>query len=911
MAGKRRRIRKKLVCINCHLRKIKCDKQQPCSNCVRFKISSSCHYDNDCTSINDDVDKEHAMNETLSQPSKIMKKTVRSDSSFPRPIDGRLTFNNTARPIYLHPENGEYGRSQTAISPILNNPSTQDLHATEKHYQRVFIDKELSSGLNRFLSILCYNPIPISDFDINLLSVYQHDPSGKGRIMLNMYHALPLITPFHSNRSTLLVMTCIRRSYSNGIDLFRDILDNVVKELEALSARYFDERYLMPLEPSLGANITENTKKVVSEVGCEIGIYYLPDLTMFSDVKNQIMSVLPPMEVIDCLTNIFLCHLHKLIPIVEEKTLKTDIRRLLKCGRAESHQGRVKDIIIDSNKDLCTLSILLIILRATYVLVVEQVQEDGNLRFLGHEEKVLVRSNPVPIEAHQISLKCLKFYEMGFCTSFGQLALMMFLYYYQGICPEGPLQHQGQLSSMSILFSNIVNTATFLNLNRAPEKACERWADSQVDNVPIFRKKVLWHILLIMDFENSIVFNKGLSIKMDSYDNKFEDYDYRDDHTEEERDFLRGIDLVILIVQRARRLIDDVFIIGRKIKISYLLDSLAELESLVKDKLGIFKDYLCPIDEQKTTSKMIKFRVYLHFKMLSIIIYQAIVHFLQEEGKLDLSLYYLQKLFCICNYELVGLNNNFVKNCVIFFGLSAEVMLRSAIVHFNRARAGSIQIRVMLQSIQLYLKLLSEKEQTSYHANLKKLLPSISQKLTPIENSYLKLLLNLGKKTLSGWNYLKGVLIGFKIAFNEESYSSNLNETKKCIVWYSIEGWKELEQTIDMCCNELHRLEDFYKNIDDREDEETFVCFNFNSDQLTATDIIKQSQLDRFWKYVEIFKEESTKLISNRDHSMLFDGKKDEKHFHFDFNFENETDFLYNFSLEEIESLSNNLHLPS
>lgn len=908
MAGKRR-IRKKLVCINCHLRKIKCDKQQPCSNCVRFKISSSCRYDNDSTSINDDANKEHTVNETLSQPIEMVSKSVSSGSSSPIPVGGRLTLSDGPTPIYLHPENRDYGRYQTAIPTVLSNPSTQNFHATDKHYKPIFIDKKFSSGLSHFLSVLCYNPIPISDFDFNLLSVFQHDPSGKGMIMLNMYHVLPLITPFHSHSPTRLVMTCIRRSYSNGIDLFRDTLDNVVKEVEEFSARYFDKKYLVPLEPSLGKNFTE-TKNIVSELGSRIGIHFISDFTR-SDIKNEILSVLPPMEVIYCLTNVFFCHLHKHIPILEEKTFRTDIYRLLKCDRAETHQGRVKDIIIESNKDLCSLSTLLIALRATYVLVVEQINEEGNLKFLDHEEKVLLRSNPIPIESHNISLKCLKLYEMGFCQSYGQLILMIFLYYYQGICPEGPLQYQGQLSSISVLFSNIVNTAALLNLNRAPERACGRWTESQSDNVLVFRKKVLWHILLIMDFENSVVFNKGLSIKMDSYDNKFEDHDYLDDHTEEERDFLRGIDLVILIIQRARRLIDDTFIISKKIKISYLLGSLSELETLVKDKLGILKDYLCTIDEQKAISKMIKFRVYLHFKILSIIVYQAIVHFLQGEGKLELSLYYFQKLFCICNFELVGLDYNFLKNCENFFGASADIMLRSAIVHFYRARAGSILIGITLQSIQLHLKSLSAKDQNDYHARLKKILPHISQKLTQFEESYLKLLLSLGKRTLSGWNYLKGILVGFKIAFNEESYSSNLNETRNCIIWYSMEGWKELEQTMDICCNELHWMENFYKDIDDHEDEETLFCFNFTSDQLTATDIIKQSQLDRFWKYVEIFKEESARLVFSTDTSMLFGGDKDEDHFDFDFNFEIETDFLHNFSLEEIESLSNNLRLPS
>lgn len=909
MAGKRRRIRKKLVCINCHLRKIKCNKQQPCSNCVRLKISSSCRYDKDCTSSDEHSNKEHTVSDTPDQPTKTVSKHVSSGSSSPILLGRRLSFSDSVMPIYSHTENEDYGRSQTAIPPVVSNPSTKNMHATVERSKPVFIDKNFQIGLNHFLSILSYNPIPISNFDFNLLAVFQHDPSGKGMIMLNAYHVLPLITPFHSNSPTRLVMTCIRRSSSNGIDLFRDMLDNVVKELEEFAARYFAKRYLVPFEPSLGRNITD-IKSVVSELGSKIGIHFLPHFTK-SDIKYEIISVLPPMEVIYCLTNIFLRHLHKLIPIVEESTFKTDIYRLFKCDRAEAHQGRVRDIIIESNKDLCTLSILLIALRTTYVFVVKEIHEEGTLRFLNHEEKVLIRSNPIPIESHHISLKCLKLYEMGFCHSFSQLILMIFLYYYQGICPEGPLHNQGQLSSIGILFSNIVNTAAFLNLNRASERACGWWTELQSDNLPIFRKKVLWHILLIMDFEHSIVFNKGLSIKMDCYDNKFEGYDYFGDHTEEERDFLKGIDQVLPIIQRARRLIDNAFIVSKKVKISYLLGSLSELENIVKDKLGIFKDYLCPIDEQKTFSKMIKFRVYLHFKILSIIIYQAIVHFFQGEEKLELSIYYFQKLFCICNYELVGLSYNFLKNCEKFFGAFADIILRSPIVNFYRARAGSILIGVTLQSIQLHLKSLPAKDETEYHASLKKLVPLISQKLTLFQNSYLKMLLNLGKRTLSGWNYLKGILIGFKIAFNEESYSSNLNEAKNCIIWYSIEGWKELNKTMGICCDELHWMEDFYKNIYDSEDEETFDCFNFTSDQLSATEIVKQSQLDRFWKYVEIFNEEGTKLIFSRDTFMLFDVNKNENHFELDLNFNLDTDFLNNFSLEEIESLSNDLHVLS
>lgn len=42
---KRRRPRGVIVCMNCRKRKIKCDKQRPCSNCTRFNQASSCSYE--------------------------------------------------------------------------------------------------------------------------------------------------------------------------------------------------------------------------------------------------------------------------------------------------------------------------------------------------------------------------------------------------------------------------------------------------------------------------------------------------------------------------------------------------------------------------------------------------------------------------------------------------------------------------------------------------------------------------------------------------------------------------------------------------------------------------------------------------------------------------------------------------
>lgn len=41
----RRRLRPVVVCTHCRKRKIKCDKQQPCSNCVKLKVDHLCKYD--------------------------------------------------------------------------------------------------------------------------------------------------------------------------------------------------------------------------------------------------------------------------------------------------------------------------------------------------------------------------------------------------------------------------------------------------------------------------------------------------------------------------------------------------------------------------------------------------------------------------------------------------------------------------------------------------------------------------------------------------------------------------------------------------------------------------------------------------------------------------------------------------
>lgn len=42
---KKKRLRAVIVCTHCRKRKIKCDKQQPCLNCVKVNMADSCHYD--------------------------------------------------------------------------------------------------------------------------------------------------------------------------------------------------------------------------------------------------------------------------------------------------------------------------------------------------------------------------------------------------------------------------------------------------------------------------------------------------------------------------------------------------------------------------------------------------------------------------------------------------------------------------------------------------------------------------------------------------------------------------------------------------------------------------------------------------------------------------------------------------
>lgn len=487
------RTRPTSVCLFCRQRKVRCNKEKPCSTCVKYGnkhcIYQSFPHDNiDLTKLNRS-ELNNLLNKLKRQATDIVKRIDKNGPLEPK-ISPEMTMND-----------------DVGLSAAVNNDN-DGINVTPSN----------AYGNDNFIDEIDHI---IDDSKINLFQQYE---TVDDHIPIRRRHISPL-------SSKALV-----RSDPLFFKIWNVVFDNITKlksenmSLSISETNYLPENFKIRLQnyeqfrqlKETSDESIRNEKFKLNEKSKKLGLMFFEgEMTSDFDLISKIKLILPNKKVIDALLTKFYNELYPFFAIVDQNTCNVEFSRLLQYENILDETSMVKNLHVEHKLDFAYLGILLMILRISYLGLFSNIQaiNEYNLNnSTPNEDQTITKyllNNPISLEVVHIAQICLNQFNLINASNLVVLQLAMLVRDYKVFGPEsGAETESGEPQVFSAL---LMQTAYSLGLHREPGYFNLTNKDEKLNNLG----RKIWHLLCSMDIWTSCRAGDPTSIKKFSADVKF------------------------------------------------------------------------------------------------------------------------------------------------------------------------------------------------------------------------------------------------------------------------------------------------------------------------------------------------------------------------------------------------------
>ncbi|KAI3406235.2 CTA4 [Candida oxycetoniae] len=837
----RKRNKPSYVCLNCRRKKIRCNRQLPCSSCVKINAGYTCSYDTKWKPV----------------------KTGGTERPLNHKASSNIVFNNES-PL----ETGTSSMENT-ISPFLPQPSTladenrilknrvieleRLLHDVSENGGGVVSDNSSTSSSTvmhkpyiRTTPILPPNkptsPNPEVDDDdvlnfydgyslirvkghvrrvnsgpLSPVALYKRDPvlamvwnaiSSKGYIKI-----IDVQTP---NRVSGMCHSLPVYSISNTV--ISDRMDRLFKK-KFLEVEGYDEvtSYKSRIEKDMAENLEESevndkglndnsSNKMVSanahnsddagrnEPAPRKLTYTQISLarTLFEGKVNpelhlieKVKQLLPKKKVLWSLVDIFFSKLYLSIPFIDESEFRKDLQKIF--GPANYKDEPFTRVIIGKKMELATIATCFIMMRLTYLSLYSN-RDCINLKEMkstGDSIKKYIFENPVTSSFVEVANSCLYCFDVtrrSNLTIF-QACLMMRIYKY--CAPEECDGIDGGGSQIGTAI--LIQMAYSLGLNREPDKldVCN---DDKINNIG----RKIWYFLLRLDMMYCASVGNPINIYPHHYDVNLPFVTKYNSNTIDVAIDAAAVSNIVYLHNQSkmmRNLAGYASDINRGVKMNTITRDLHEFELNLENQYKALQE---SVDFQEwqdtctsnidTLSFTLQFQLVLGLRTALLSFYHHI--YLHYEKKLDseLAFFYLCKLMYIIIYNLMPCTGD-----VLYGSMSSRSLFINPVIQFALSKVTGIimsclvrvsyNVRVMEQKPSHSTNLATNSEYKQHYQSLRCILKALNREA----NLLCSLSERMGSRYYYSWRISKAhtVLFG-RIAKPEfyDKYASSLKKIK-------------------------------------------------------------------------------------------------------------------------------------
>ncbi|CCE79787.1 Piso0_001884 [Millerozyma farinosa CBS 7064] len=615
----KRRTRTK-VCLNCRRKKIKCNRQKPCENCVSSHLEDSCEYKDNRypgTSINQKKETTTESSYILNQDKDIelqylkkqiadLKKHIYSGNK-----DERFKFRNNT------------GESSVEFN-LFKIPGVNLLG-----YQSIVMNRPLS-----------WSSSAKNDIALSLMRLY----------IRKMKSCEYLKSISKNNPLSYIVSESEVQTMENTINEKKHSPDILFRKMTLLQSEF---RELVPA--SVSKSIF-NDEVVTSETKNPnfIGVK-LSDTTNYDMLSKKICEILPQKNITWDLISFFFEYLYPSMPFLDECEFINEIRRITDSeSENAASKGFFKSLNIEKRIDFAYLGILLSLIRLSHLCLRRDEDDDekkdlkSNRLSWANTHKWAKETSPKP-GTFSLALRCLAVFDFYSKTCFPVLQCAMFIRMFELYTPElgdGMLAGDSQVRD-----SILIQIAYSLDLNREPE-LFENPCPNEKRN-SLIRK--IWWYLVIADTISSSQYGNSLLISDKTYDTKcpfsklgnatISNYAL-------ENEIFENYQLLASLNDKQKNILEKILDLKSCVKMESLEAQLEEFENIICVRLGDLLSYTCQ-GSKLSGSTIPRFSYLVSCKCFIMSVYFNMAIICERHKSNELSFAYLKKALAIIMIDLL------------------------------------------------------------------------------------------------------------------------------------------------------------------------------------------------------------------------------------------------------------------
>ncbi|KAK6459797.1 fungal-specific transcription factor [Scheffersomyces xylosifermentans] len=802
----KKRNRRVYVCDSCRARKTRCDKNQPCTNCIRNG--------SECTYSTADIRKTQLKEAWKRVPTKDSRETeitniipaLSSELDF---VKSKIRFIESSIQNASEKPKLEGFTTSSQISPLIeldNLPLNFDINNEEINFNE---DLAYCDGILQASPILFQRPLQFQ-------GISKGDPGAR---LFWRYKSLP--TWSNALQTNITIQTTL-------IDASKK--KSVIEKAKSV----YGEAYIPSTDVLNYKTHPMEIVKAISNYAQDFGISFCssPDTKLL----DRLIVVIPSREANLRWISVFFRKLYPVFPLIDEEDYRHDLDRIL--GLSELNGVVHQPPKMENKHDLAIIIIHLMILRLSYLSFLEI---DSHTNRPDDEETTFLRSNPISLCAVEVAETCLKEFDLMRRQPMVVLQAALMLRLYRLYAPE---EGDGAATSGAQIFNGtLIQLGISIGLNREPDLfVCSTVVTEKRKNL---RRKI-WYILMALDLQDSMVFGSIPTIDVNNHDVQMPQLKSDNANLGDlflEKKVIASLNEPYLVFRLTKALVKCSSNIQESSKVSRVLGLLSELEYSLAQQYGTFTDYLTPKSDRGDIFKILRFGIYLRTRLYTLYVLYCMFLYFERKNIPKLKFHYFKKSLRIIFHELGQLTEEFLLSASNHFDSGFTLLTVPAIELYCHTVVLICQaIRIRFNCTLRDLKKRADfKFKFDNDTSFQEFYCSLGEARDLLRSFSLGKIGVLGllcRRYQHSWKARKSHLFGMKLVESNFIYESDPTAATEAIISFTNE---EMNEIIDLM-KSSHQC------------DSTFDCYE------SEDCLVREVQTDNMWLQLNTFREDEEKL---------------------------------------------------
>ncbi|CUM48460.1 uncharacterized protein AC631_01079 [Debaryomyces fabryi] len=624
-----------LVCTRCKRRKIKCNRELPCSSCINSNVGSECTYESKWqpVSVTKDEQKpkrQKGIRQNIGNTAGYNIQSMSNPSSALSSVQGKMTPRSTTSDFYVQ----EY--VVPAFNPHFSNPVGPDDDMVNFHdgYTPIHVKDESRR--------LCFNPLCWASLlkkDPCLYKVCQY----VGTRPTPLWFLMKSVPNFSQENINELSTNCEKQGKADS---------EFVSKL--LKVEGYEE--LVPYKKLLTLRTNNAESKNKTDLSTSTLTSTLFDGKFDPELKliENIKTIMPKKRVVWKLIDRFFETLYPFMPFVDKEYFTADMVRIL--GAKSYEDVPFEHMKIVKRLDLAHVAICLILLRFTYLslfsnrkCINEKIIHSNDPSPTVQDMKYLFL-NPVNVIVIEMAQLCLDRFEISRKTNLTVFQATLYMRVYHSAAPEDGDGTDGGDSQVSTAV--LIQMAYALGLNREPNKFQDVCNDERINNLG----RRMWHFLVRSDIIHCFHVGNPMSIDPKHYDvgfPYFTENNMTSDNRELEEAIAQTFEWFHYRLSTIRKIVDTFLDIQGTYSMNELTQTLNEVERVCREDFYTLSHVSSNNSIAQRFIDVINARVFIALKGSFLVLYHHIYLHYENKLRFDIMFFYFKKCYVIFQNDLL------------------------------------------------------------------------------------------------------------------------------------------------------------------------------------------------------------------------------------------------------------------